>query len=235
MARTKLHPIESITPFTMLDYHGTPSGIVWFCGCNMRCSYCYNPEIVFSKGKHSVRHTLDFFNNRKSLLKGVVLSGGEPTLYRRINYFAKELKAMGYKIKLDTNGTKPKTLKRMLDNGVLDFVSLDFKAPKDKFQNITKMKEAGYEEVAKSLKILKNSNIEYEVRTTVHSDLLTNQDLSKMIENLKNYGLNTRYYLQNFLKSNTIDSLEEPLISYDMTAIVRSANENRIEIDFRNF
>jgi pyruvate formate lyase activating enzyme len=228
-------PIDDITPFTMLDFKGYLSAIVWFCGCNMRCGYCYNPEIVYSKGKLSANDALEFLDSRKKLLKGVVLSGGEPTLYRRINHFAKQLKQMGYKVKLDTNGTKPQTLKRMLDAKNVDFVSLDFKAPLYKFQTITKMKQNGFFDVAKSLQYLKNSQIEFEVRTTVHGDLLDAEDICEMIHLLKNAKYHKAYYLQNFLEAKTISGIKAQKKGYDMTKIVKAANESAIEINFRNF
>lgn len=231
----KTKPIADITPFSMLDYSGIPSAIIWFRGCNMRCSYCYNVEIINSKGLMSTKEALAFLNERKGLLKGVVLSGGEATLYKRINSFSASIKQMGYKIKLDTNGTNPKKLKKLLDDGLIDFVSLDYKAPKYKFKQITKIATTYYEKVEQSLAYLKDSGTSYEVRTTVHNDLLNAFDISQIIKSLKKREYDKTYYIQNFIQSQNLDGIEPSEKSYNLTDIVKAANENKIAVDFRNF
>lgn len=231
--RTK--PIADVTPFSMLDFKGLPSAIVWFRGCNMRCSYCYNVDIINSNGAMSAKEVLEFLTQRRGLLKGVVLSGGEPTLYTRINHFASELKNLGFQVKLDTNGTHPKKLHKLLQNGVIDFVSLDYKAPKYKFKQITKMATNHFDKVEQSLAYLQNSGIDYEVRTTVHNDLLHSFDIGQIIKRLKKYEYNKTYFIQSFMESINVDNLEPSQDEYDLIDVVKIANEQKLAVDFRNF
>ncbi|MGM0534109.1 MAG: anaerobic ribonucleoside-triphosphate reductase activating protein [Campylobacterota bacterium] len=229
-------PIEDITPFTLLDYAKYPSAIVWFCGCNMRCGYCYNPEIVHSRGKLTTADALEFLQGRRKLLQGVVLSGGEPTLHNRLHHFAKELKAMEYKIKLDTNGTKPDVISRLLQSDLLDFVSLDFKADKQHFAQVTKMREAEYNNVIQSLQILLLSGIDFEVRTTVHEQIVDAKAVQNIIAKLAALGYDKTYFVQDFLEGpNTLDKLQASAKPYDIVSLVQTANKEGIAIDFRNF
>ena len=176
------NPIYDITPFSALDYPYHLSAIIWFAGCNMRCSYCYNGDIVFSKGKQSLDEALAFLQRRVGLLEGVVLSGGEATLFRGLAEFCRKIKALGFKIKLDTNGTNPQIIKALMDEELLDYVALDYKAPAAKFYAITKNQNfAHFEE---SLELLMHTNIDVEVRTTLHSDLLNEDDINAIASDL---------------------------------------------------
>src|SRR5690606_7754538 len=131
------NPIYSITPFTLLDYPNRPACILWFAGCNMRCVYCYNPDIVLGKGKLSFAEVTRFLKSRQSLLQAEVFSGGACTLHPAIFSLAKIAKEMGYRIKIDTNGTKPHVLKKLLTDRLIDYVALDFKGICKKHENIT--------------------------------------------------------------------------------------------------
>src|SRR5690606_32859804 len=122
-----IKPIYSITPFTLLDYPNHPACILWFAGCNMRCLYCYNPDIVLGKGKLSVDDARNFLKSRQSLLQGVVFSGGECTLHPDLVPLARIAKTMGYQVKIDTNGTKPEVLEKLLNEKLVDYIAMDFK------------------------------------------------------------------------------------------------------------
>ena len=152
-------PIYDITPFTALDYPEHLAAIFWFAGCNMRCPYCYNPDIVLGEGKISHRQALDFLQKRRGLLDGVVLSGGEATLYPELPELCQEIKSLGYKVKLDTNGVNPQMLLRLIEEGALDYVALDYKAPKQKFQAITKNKH--FDHFSLSLSELLQSDVTF--------------------------------------------------------------------------
>ena len=118
--------IYDITPFTHIDYPDKLAAIAWFCGCNMRCIYCYNSDIVFSKrGKYSANELFAFLKKRINLLDGVVLSGGEPTLHDLVP-LCKEIKSMGFAIKLDTNGLNPDRVKELVEMELVDYIALDF-------------------------------------------------------------------------------------------------------------
>ncbi len=191
-------PIYDITPFTALDYPEHLAAILWFAGCNMRCPYCYNPDIVLGEGKISQAQAMDFLKSRLGLLDGVVLSGGEATLYPELPELCQEIKTLGYKIKLDTNGANPQMLLRLLEREVLDYVALDYKAPKQKFQSITKNKH--FDHFSQSLNALLQKGIAFEVRTTVCSSLLSVEDINHIIRDLYKRGYRGAYYLQDYIE-----------------------------------
>ncbi len=193
--------IYDITKFTHLDYPEHLSCIVWFSGCNMRCDYCYNKTIVFAKdGKYSYSDVLEFLKTRVNLLDAVVLSGGEATLHNLVK-FCKAIKKLGFKIKLDTNGTNFSVIKELCELGLLDFIALDYKAPKKKFTQITHSNR--YEEFSKTLDFLIKSDLDYEVRTTLHADLLNESDINDIIYDLKDRAYCKKYYVQIFLDTGT--------------------------------
>ena len=127
-------PIYSITPFTLLDFPGKTACIVWFSGCNMRCSYCHNPQIVKNKGRGNIRQVMEFLQKRAGLLDGLVLSGGEASVYPGLPDFIRKIRAMGYAVKLDTNGLRPDMLSGLLKEHLLDYMALDYKEPPQKFK-----------------------------------------------------------------------------------------------------
>ena len=198
-------PIYSLTPFTLLDYPHKSACILWFAGCNMRCLYCYNPEIVNGKGSLSFEEIISFLHSRKNLLDAVVFSGGECLLHKKVVSLIEEVKKMGFLIKIDTNGSSPETMQQLLNQKLIDYIALDFKSPKSKFQAITKSDL--YEPFDKTLEVILKSEIPFEVRTTYHSDLLTEEDLIEMIRFLefKNYAGN--YYIQYF--KNNVETLSK--------------------------
>lgn len=199
-------PIENITPFSLLDFQDLSACIIWFSGCNMRCSYCYNPEIVFGKGKYSFDDVYQFLNKRKNLLDGVVLSGGECTIHKELIPFVQEIKRMGFKIKLDTNGTYPDKVKKLVNDQLIDFISLDFKAMKNKFYTVTSSKH--HSKFVETFLFLVQSKFPFEMRTTYHDELFQLEDLNNMIEFIEQSGYKSVYYIQNFFNnSETIGHL----------------------------
>ena len=219
--------IYDITRFTHLDYPDHLSCIVWFSGCNMRCDYCYNKDIVFSKkGSYTYNDVLDFLKTRINLLEGVVLSGGEASSHDLV-LFCQKIKELGFLIKLDTNGTNYSTVKRLTELNLLDYVSLDYKAPKEKFSKITYSNK--YDEFSKTLNLLIKSDIKFEARTTIHNDLLNENDINKIIDDLYQRGYNNKYFLQQFLNTeNNIGNLKEAKNTFD-----RSLLSNKIETIWR--
>ncbi len=219
--------IYDLTSFTHLDYPNHLSCIVWFSGCNMRCDYCYNKDIVFAKdGKFSYNDILDFLKTRVNLLEAVVLSGGEASSYDLIP-FCQKIKQLGFKIKLDTNGTNFTHVKELIDLNLLDYVALDYKAPEAKFTQITHSNK--FDEFSKTLDLLINSNVEFEARTTVHADLLNSDDINEIIIDLKSRGYKNSYFIQEFLETEkNIGDLKLPKKKLD-----KSSLRSDLEVIFR--
>lgn len=221
--------IYTITKFTALDYPDHLSAIIWFAGCNMRCSYCYNPDIVFGHGKILEEELFSFLESRIGLLEGVVLSGGECTLYDNIEEICKKIKSLGFKIKIDTNGTNPDTLISLIKQNLVDYIALDFKAPEYKFKEITGNKN--FEMFLKSLTYLIEAKFKFEVRTTVHSELLNEEDIQWIINLLEKVGYSGTYYIQNFRDNSiTIGELEN-----QKRRINKDFFSEKFKIELRNF
>lgn len=223
------NPIYAITPFTTLDFPDKTACIAWFCGCNMRCLYCYNQAVVLGEGKVSKDEFLSFLNRRKNKLSGVVFSGGECTISKDFLPLAREVKKLGFLLKVDTNGLNLNALKEAVSENLIDYIALDFKADRAKFRGITGSNS--YDEFIKTLKFLINIKFKFEVRTTVHSDLLCEDDISLMSQTLENLGYKGVYYLQNFLDTGeNFGNLSEAKRKFD----INKAKSN-IKIKLRNF
>ena len=222
--------IYSFQKFSTLDFPGRLAAIVWFSGCNMRCAYCYNKDVVFGEKQIEEEKFLEFLKKRVGLLDGVSFTGGCPTLYPNLISFAKKIKDMGFDIKLDTNGINYDVITKMVENKLLDYIALDFKAPREKFYEITKNKH--YEKFEKTLDFLINSDVAFEVRTTVHTDLLDENDINKIIDVLAQKGYKGIYYLQNFFETDkeTIGNLPSQKRKLDISKI-----NKKIPMEFRNF
>ena len=207
-------PLYDITPFTALDYPDHLATIFWFAKCNMRCVYCYNKDIVFGEGKISQEEALAFLESRIGLLEAVVLSGGEATLYGDLIEFCQKIKQLKFKIKLDTNGLQPEIVQILTENRLVDYIALDYKAPKEKYYEITKNKH--FDRFSKTLNFLINKQFPFEVRTTVHSDLLRVEEINRIIKDLLKRGYQSIYYLQPFVfTDNTIGRVKEETNTFD--------------------
>ncbi len=183
--------IGGLIKFTLIDYPGHVAAVVFTQGCNFRCRYCHNPELVYphllqeSMPKEDV---LSFLRKRKGSLEGVVITGGEPTLHLGLIDFMAEIKALGYKIKLDTNGTKPEVLQEAIERQLVDFVAMDLKAPLEKYSLITGV-EFDPKIIQKSMDMIVASGLPYEFRTTYDKEVLTDEDIQSISASVqgKNY------------------------------------------------
>ena len=222
------NPIYSITPFTLLDYAHKSACILWFAGCNMRCLYCYNPEIVQGKGMISFEKAIVFLRSRKNLLDAVVFSGGECLLHKNILELINQVKKMGFLVKIDTNGSKPDVLHELLESKLIDYVALDFKSMPSHFEKITQTNL--FLPFEKSLHLLIESGLSFEVRTTVHSDLISKNDVRMMIDYLENNNYFGAYYLQYFV--NNVATLEK--LGYSFRELENETlSTKRIKVYFR--
>ncbi len=191
--------VYDLTRFTTTDYVGHISCIIWFVSCNFRCLYCYNDNIVYTKdGKYTQNDILDFLKTRVGLLDSVVLSGGEATVHNLIP-LCKEIKDLGFKIKLDTNASDLKQVKELINLNLLDYIAIDFKAPKNKFKEITGA--STYDNGIKTIQYLIDIDFNFELRSTINSSLLDENDINEMIKTIKELKYKNTYYLQNFLET----------------------------------
>ena len=183
--------IGGLIKFTLIDFPGRPAAVVFTQGCNFRCRYCHNPELVYPHmfaEPVAKEEIYSFLKRRQGTLEGVVVSGGEPTLHEDLPQFLTDLKAMGYATKLDTNGTRPEMLRQLLDAKLLDYIAMDIKAPLEKYSLITGV-DFNPEVLKQSMDLIRQSGLEYEFRTTYDKEVLTDADISAITQRLngKNY------------------------------------------------
>ena len=194
--------IGGLQKVTLLDFPGKVACTGFLTGCNLRCPYCHNPDLVLTKdnGKYiSEKEFFEFLLSRKGKLDGVCITGGEPTLYPNLINLIRRIREMGFLVKLDSNGTVPEILKLLLREKLLDYVAIDIKNAPTRYAETCGADVI--EQVKKSAALLKNSNIDYEFRTTVchpfHSpDGM--QEIGRWLHGAK------RYFIQPFVDSDNL-------------------------------
>jgi len=233
-SRAGVLPIFSVTPFTMLDFPDRTACIVWFSGCNMRCGYCHNPQIVKGKGRGTVEEVMAFLHKRQPLLDGVVLSGGEASAYPGLPDFIKKVKKLGYDVKLDTNGLRPDIIEDFLKQDFLDYIALDYKAPPEKFKKVTGVDKWSFFNQTLDLLCAQNK-VPFEVRTTVHTGLMNEDDVNLIINDLDHRGYKQDYFVQNFCSDNerpTLGMLPDQNRVLDIDSLQKPKS---FQMQFRNF
>ena len=191
--------ISGLQKLTLLDFPGYVACTIFTRGCNMRCPFCQNqglvvPEHFDSKEIIPTQEIIEFLKSRKARLQGICITGGEPTLQTDLIEFIKQVKSIGYKVKLDTNGTNPEIIKTLIDNNLLDYIAMDIKNDLSRYEH-TSGTNMAKESILKSIDIIKDAGIEYEFRTTVIKELHDEesfQNIAKIIGHVKNYSL--QYY-----------------------------------------
>lgn len=193
--------IGGLIRFSLIDYPGLLSAVVFTQGCSLRCHYCHNPELV--QPKHfkeplSLDSVFAFLETRKGKLDGVVFSGGEPTLQGNLVPVIGKVKAMGFKVKLDTSGVKPEVLSTLINQKLIDYVAMDIKAPLEKYQIVTPT-TIPIAKIKESIEIILNSQVEHEFRTTLLKSWHSLEDILAMSKSI--YGAQ-KYVLQQYRPNN---------------------------------
>lgn len=161
--------IAGLEKNSLIDYPGKISAILFTYGCNLRCPYCHNPELVVEKlSKEKIiphSYIFEFLQKRVGKLDAVVITGGEPLIHVELETFIRDIKELGFLVKLDTNGFYPEELKSLIDKKLVDYVAMDVKYPKSKYIHLTE-KDNSVERISQSIDIIMKSKLEYEFRTT---------------------------------------------------------------------
>ncbi|MEK6843562.1 MAG: anaerobic ribonucleoside-triphosphate reductase activating protein [Candidatus Micrarchaeota archaeon] len=206
--------IKGFVPLSLIDYPGKLSCILFLYGCNIRCSYCQNPQLVLPSGVNTPNiekeTVMSFLEKRKGKLEGVVISGGEPCINPDLPEFLSEIRSHGYSVKLDTNGLWPERLKKILDEKLADYIAMDVKAPLQKYEKVVGVRMDS-NKISQSIEMIKNSGINYEFRTTVVPRLLNEEDLMEIGETIK---IADSYYLQQFEPRGLLDPRFELVTPY---------------------
>jgi len=192
--------IKGIQELTLIDYPGKLACTLFLFGCNFRCGFCHNPELVLAPlGKdYTEKEILDFLEKRKGQLEGVCITGGEPLMTIDVE-FLKKIKDLGYSVKLDTNGSFPELLEELIKKKLIDYVAMDIKSSKEKYKEITNS-EIDIKKIEKSIKIISSLLDYYEFRTTILEDLHDVKELEEMAKWINQLcaGKAKKFALQGF-------------------------------------
>lgn len=208
--------IRGLNKTTLLDYPGCVAAVVFVGGCNFRCPFCQNSGLVLEPSAGEIiseEEIFAFLKKRKNVLKGVCITGGEPTLQEDLPDFIRQIRNLGYRIKLDTNGYRPEILKGLLEERLLDYVAMDIKNSPDQYAKTAGRDYAGaglnLEKINESIELLLCGTVEYEFRTTVVKELHTLEDMIKIGEWIKGCRA---YFLQKFQDNgnNICEGYHEP-------------------------
>jgi len=196
--------VSGWTKVSLLDYPGHLCSVVFLSGCNLRCVYCHNKELVNEERpfhRFSWEELLRWLERNKRMIDGVCFTGGEPTLCGDLVSMTYDVKKLGLKVKVDTNGTQPRVLEKLLQEGLVDFVAMDIKAPADKYEQLCRTK-ISVDDLSESVKLIKTLALEYEFRTTFHPSILSIEDFEQICEWLKGAS---KYVVQCCRTGNNLD------------------------------
>jgi len=192
---------------TLIDFPGKVAATVFSLGCNFRCPYCHNPELVLpaminKQPKITEEEIVDFLKERRGFLEGLCITGGEPTINPDLPNFIQKVKDLGLLVKLDTNGSFPEVLENLINNQSIDWIAMDIKAPPEKYEIFTQG-QVKVEAIDRSIKVIKKGKIKYEFRTTLAPEILTEKDIIAIANWIKPAS---RFYLQQFKNNKTLET-----------------------------
>lgn len=189
---------------TLLDYPGKVACTLFTAGCNLRCPFCHNASLVThidNTNIYNKEEILSYLGKRQGILEGVCISGGEPLMQTEIEDFIKEVKALGYSIKLDTNGFYPDKLISLVEKGLIDYVAVDIKNSYSKYAKTTGIENLDLSPIKRTVEFLLSGKVDYEFRTTIVEGLHTEADILDIGKTIKGAP---RYFLQNFVDSGDL-------------------------------
>jgi len=225
--------IGGFQKLSLVDYPGRLCAIIWTIGCDLRCKFCYDPELVLPEKIRETKevpkdYIFNYLNKRRGFLDAVEITGGEPTLHGDLPEFIEEIKEMGYLVKLDTNGTNPSMLQYLMDKGLIDYVAMDIKTKLtfEKYKGIVGngLTQEMFENIKSSIKLLLDSKIDYEFRTTLVKDFHSKEDIIEVCKNIRGARV---YYLQ---KLRILDGLVGgmDLAPFDERAVQEIVSEGKL-------
>lgn len=230
--------IAGLEKLTLLDYPGKLSAIVFTYGCDMRCPYCHNPELVVGElnrdSVYSTDQVLEFLSRRVGKLDALVITGGEPTIHNDLENFIMRVKELGFLVKLDTNGGNPKRIEKIISMQIVDYWAMDVKySPDDYEAGINGGRKISREDVKKSIALIMNSGVDYEFRSTIvkgFHDERKIKEIGRMVKGSK------RFFIQNFRPDKHIDSnlnSSNSFNSFELKVIAESLNAFALEVQVR--
>lgn len=227
--------ISGVQKTTFIDYPGKIASTLFLAGCNFRCPFCHNRNLVLNEKwleQISPQEVLAFLKKRRKYLEGVCITGGEPLIYNDLPKFLRAIKGLGYDIKLDTNGTNPRLLREILEADLLSYLAMDIKGSWDRYNDVSGV-EVNQDKIKASIDLIINSGLDYEFRSTILPRFHSESDIEKMAKMIKGAKL---YYLQNFVARNTLDKAflnERSFDNEEMARLAKIAGRYIERVDIR--
>lgn len=195
--------ICGIQKTTLLDFPGHVAATIFTGGCNFRCPFCHNSDLLDSRipAEYSEAEVLSFLKRRTGILEGVAITGGEPTLQPDLKEFILKIRQLGLRVKLDTNGYRPQILHSLCKDGLLDYIAMDIKTCKERYAEVSGLPSVQLEKIEESIRIIMDSKIPYEFRTTAVQGLHSKEDFEKIGAWISGCDY---YYIQNFTDSEHV-------------------------------
>lgn len=228
----KFYGLETLS---LVDLDGKLSCTIFTSGCNFKCLFCHNKDLVLQKNIQEIpfEEILDFLKLRKNMLDAVCITGGEPTIHADLEEKLADIKKLGYYIKLDTNGTNPDMLVDLYKKGLIDYVAMDIKNTLSKYNKTTDIMHINLLNIQKSVNFLKSSGIDYEFRTTIVNEL---HNIDDIIEIGKWLNGSKRYFLQKFVNNNNCISNNLHEVPYQIATNFKNAiKDNFIKVELRGY
>jgi pyruvate formate lyase activating enzyme len=211
--------IAGLQKFTLLDYPEHTACTVFTAGCNFRCPFCHNSDIIYNvPSAISQDEFFEFLVSRKGKLDGVCISGGEPLLQPDIIEFMQKIRKEGFLVKLDTNGTFPEKLKELVNEGLVDYVAMDIKNSKAKYKETAGINNLDLSKIEESVDFLINGNMDFEFRTTIVNEFHTVEDIQDIVVWVKGAH---KYFLQNFVDSGDLIGQDLNPVTLDTLRVMR--------------
>lgn len=219
--------VKGLQKLTLLDFPGRVACTVFTAGCNFRCPFCHNASLVLGDGGGSIseKEVLDHLEARRGRLTGICISGGEPTLQPDLEGFIRRVRALGYAVKLDTNGYRPDVLRALTEDGLIDYIAMDIKTSRERYAAVSGIDGIDVSKIEESAALVMRSGVPYEFRTTVVRELHSAEDFVKIGEWLAGAE---QYFLQGFIDSG--DVILEGLHGYDKKDLKELLNLLKVKI-----
>ena len=220
---------------TTLDFPGKISAVVFTQGCNFLCPYCHNPDLVFCRQEPLVfAEVLAFLTRRRNVLEGVVISGGEPTLQEGLFRFCATLKGLGYAVKLDTNGSRPEVLCRLLQANLLDYVAMDVKAAPEEYPAELCSKKHIGKDIARSMALLESSQIAHEFRIPCVAPFIDKDSFEAVLEHIHHAPVFLQTVrLESVLREDFFSKQGRVLNKEEMETLCKMAAQKHLDCQIR--
>lgn len=210
--------IGGLQKLTLVDYPNKIAATVFLTGCNFKCGFCHNPELVDArktKNQPEISESIffKFLESKRGLVDGVCITGGEPTINSNLPKFIQKIKKLNFSIKLDTNGNNPEMLEKLIEEKLLDFIAMDIKTSPEKYEEVVGGPRNGetFNRVKESVEIIKKSGVDYEFRTTVVPGIVDRKDIEKIGKWLKGAK---KFVLQQFRNQKVLNREFEKIMPY---------------------